>query len=168
MSEWSEFDPEKGPGLLRLNGDFFSGIVARARFAMDVNKLTESPIETLFGVALLTALAGTPYRERVRWGHFSTWKRDDNFIDVVAQYPFGHRFRMDWAILIEGEPAIFIECDGQEFHASEEQIANDRAKDKAAREVGIDLMRFTGSQLHRSDEVCASMVVRRLETLVRA
>lgn len=151
------FQPTEEAGLERVNGAVGNAL-GRIRLAMEVNKVTESPIETLLGVPLLIKLC-VQYPGRFRWGPASMRPASpaSNMVEAVAQYPFA-RYRMDWAVLFDGDPVVFVECDGQEYHSTPEQIANDQAKDEAARAAGIPLLRFTGSQLHRGDDQCAALV----------
>lgn len=83
---------------------------------------------------------------------------------LVAQH-WLDRFRMDFAVVNNGRPCLFIECDGKEFHSTEQQIANDLDKDDAAAKAGIPLMRFTGSSIYRDPKDCCRRVVALLEGL---
>lgn len=160
------FQPSEEAGLERINTDALS-IVALARFAMEVAKITESPIETLFGVAAIRNLRAR-FPECVWWGHASRLGSAPLVdIYIVAQLPW-RNFRIDWAVLYRGDPIIFVECDGREFHTGAEQEARDHARDKVIREAGIEAIRFTGSQLHRSDAQCAALVASFVAARVRA
>jgi hypothetical protein len=68
---------------------------------------------------------------------------------------------MDFAIKVAGvDPGlVFVECDGKEFHSSPAQIARDRLKDKLARDAGIALRRFTGSEINKRGDACAYFIV---------
>jgi very-short-patch-repair endonuclease len=55
-----------------------------------------------------------------------------------------------------------IECDGKEFHSTDEQIANDLAKDALAAKSGILLYRFSGSQIFRELDRCTQQVLKEL------
>jgi very-short-patch-repair endonuclease len=52
------------------------------------------------------------------------------------------------------KPLVLVECDGKEFHSSVDQQANDKLKDAAASRMGIRLIRFTGSEIHRDIDAC--------------
>lgn len=149
--------PPEDRGLHRID-NVFSRAVSAAGLAMAVNAVTESPIETLFGVALLRQLS--VFSNYVWWGH-ATRKSQvvAKPIEVIAQY-WWRNYRIDWAIIIRGEPAIFIECDGQEFHSSEEQQEKDRIRDESIIAAGIEIFRFTGSDLHNNDTACGQLVAR--------
>src|SRR5262249_31954635 len=112
--------------------------LVRAVVAYDLSHQCESPIEVQLGAELKARrLEGDP---------------------VFPQYEWD-RFRMDFAILKDGHhPCVFVECDGKAFHSTPEQIANDRRKDQAAAEAGIDLYRFSGSDIFRNARGCATVV----------
>jgi len=104
----------------------------------------ESPIEVQLGLQLILLLG-------------------DNY-EVIPQFKF-QRFRMDFAIAHKSRAFLFVECDGEKFHSTPEQIANDRRKDAAAKAAGIPLLRFTGKEIHFSAEACALYVRDTLEPL---
>jgi very-short-patch-repair endonuclease len=74
------------------------------------------------------------------------------------------RFRYDLSIKREGQPKPFvlIECDGKEFHSTEEQIAHDLAKDALAAKAGISLLRFSGSEIYRELDRCVVQIFKGL------
>jgi very-short-patch-repair endonuclease len=104
----------------------------------------ESPIEVDFGTRMIKVL-------RVI---------DDDTLSLASQYSIGP-FRYDFAITREGrpQPVILVECDGREFHQSKEQLANDRLKDALARNLRIDLLRFSGSEIYSSLDECITRVL---------
>jgi very-short-patch-repair endonuclease len=108
--------------------------LSRLAFAAELSKRTESPIETMMGLALHEAFLGID-------------------VQILPQYPF-RRFRIDWAVQ-RGKRLAFIECDGAEFHTRPLDVARDRAKDAAAAAAGVKMFRFTGSDIYRGAEVCA-------------
>jgi hypothetical protein len=76
---------------------------------------------------------------------------------------FVHAFG-DWAR--EGGPRppcwrrLIIECDGHDFHErTKEQAAKDRSRDRAATIAGIDVLRFTGSEIWRDPWECAGQII---------
>lgn len=105
----------------------------------------DSPIETLFANVIFRRLRlhGTV---------------------VEPQYKI-KQFRYDFAIILNGhligpqKPAVLIECDGKAFHSSPPQIANDERKNALAKFYGIQLLRFSGSQIYRDPESCAAEVL---------
>lgn len=74
--------------------------------------------------------------------------------ECEPQYVIG-RYRLDFAF-----PAhkLAIECDGQEFHASQEQRERDAERDRFLLKEGWRTMRFTGSQIHRNAISCADEI----------
>lgn len=73
---------------------------------------------------------------------FADWSREDK--------PGG---AMGWNRLI-------VECDGHDFHErTKEQAARDRDRDRQAQLAGIEIFRFTGSELWRDPLGCADQVI---------
>jgi very-short-patch-repair endonuclease len=85
-------------------------------------------------------------------------------IELVSQYKVGG-FRFDFAIYDREAPRLWllVECDGRLFHSTPQQLANDRKKDAYAKSIGVPLLRFSGSAIHRDPQDCADLV---LEALV--
>jgi very-short-patch-repair endonuclease len=118
--------------------------------------VTESPIETIFGAKL--ALALRPVCEELGW-KFSIGAQPDADVSLQPQYPL-QQYRYDFAVLAKGQPLILIECDGKEFHSTEQQQANDRLKDRAALMAGIQLVRFSGSEINNDIDRCIRRTLR--------
>ena len=120
--------------------------------------ITESPIETIFGAKL--ALALRPVCEELGWT-FSVGAQPNADVSLRPQYPL-QQYRYDFAILAKGQPQplILIECDGKEFHSTEQQQANDRLKDKAALMAGVQLVRFSGSEINNDVDRCVRRTLR--------
>ena len=112
---------------------------------------TESPIETIFGAQL--ALALRPFCKDIGW-EFSVGTENDDIV-LHPQFPLA-RFRYDFAVRAKWKlkPLVLVECDGKEFHSSDDQQANDKLKDIAAAGAGIRLIRFTGAEIHREIDAC--------------
>ena len=101
---------------------------------------TESPIEKRLAGAILGWLD----------------HNDIKGVGVGTQMPVGP-YRAD--IVVETHDRILVvECDGQAFHCSEEQIARDKRRDRYFAARGISVMRFTGSEIHRDPRGCAAEV----------
>ena len=65
---------------------------------------------------------------------------------------------MDFAVLGDGFK-IDVECDGHEFHErTKEQAARDRSRDRELTLNGWTVLRFTGSEVHKSAAMCAEQV----------
>lgn len=129
-----------GPGGLIRVGLLGVRLLDEYRIAEALRPLCESPIEVQLGIHLVRLLSGKE-------------------IVSVPQYRW-HRWRMDFALKRpDGPPLLFIECDGRDFHSTSEQQANDRAKDRAARDARIPLMRFTGSAIYNDARACALLAI---------
>lgn len=84
---------------------------------------------------------------------FDGW-RVDFLISVYA----------DWARLDVPRPAgwrrLIVECDGHNFHErTKEQAAKDRNRDRTAQLGGIEVFRFTGSEIWRDPWGCAGQII---------
>lgn len=54
---------------------------------------------------------------------------------------------------------LVVECDGHGYHErTKEQAAKDRSRDRILTSLGLDVFRFTGSELWRDPWACASQV----------
>lgn len=99
--------------------------------------------------------------------------RDQRFITVVGGEPKGEgifvfpqyeigSYRADFIIKARGFNSairvwppkatcmIAVECDGHDFHTSQDQIEYDRVRDAYFKSRGIDTLRFTGAEIHRN------------------
>lgn len=70
----------------------------------------------------------------------------------------------DWAREDQPGPMgwnkLIVECDGHDFHErTKEQAARDRDRDRQAQLAGIEIFRFTGSELWRDPLGCADQVI---------
>ena len=85
---------------------------------------------------------------------------------ITMQVRFGS-YRIDLLVdLWHGGRAarMAVECDGHEFHErTKEQAAHDRKRDRFFLERGLDLMRFTGFEIHRDADALAAQVVNHLK-----
>ena len=75
------------------------------------------------------------------------------------------RYRVDFMIRVAGYPGdddtfIVIECDGYEFHErTKEQAQRDKARDRALIADGIQVIRFTGSEVWQRAGECAEEIL---------
>ena len=131
------FEPVAVPAARVLNS---------AGIAKEIGALCDSEIEVDLAAALTKAL-----------------RIDDPSLSLRHQFQLG-RFLYDLYLKREerSKPLVMIECDGKEFHSTDEQIANDRAKDALAARSGILLLRFSGSQIFRELDRCTQRVLREL------
>lgn len=61
---------------------------------------------------------------------------------------------------IPGWRKLIVECDGHDFHErTKDQAARDRSRDRSATLSGIELLRFTGSELWRDPWGCAGEII---------
>lgn len=59
-----------------------------------------------------------------------------------------------------GWDRLIVECDGHDFHErTKEQAARDRERDRDAQIAGMEIYRFTGSELWRNPLGCAGQVI---------
>jgi hypothetical protein len=118
----------------------------------------ESPIEVQFG----GYLAGTLNRKLAEVGIDLAIDQPRETtkptVFLTPQFIIG-TFRYDFAIVVNGRPAILIECDGKEFHESPEAVENDRLKDEKAKQAGAVMLRFTGSRIYRDLKSCAEEAI---------
>lgn len=162
--EWPSQEGEDPP----TGGDFqklavaTATVIAAAAESYSMAGVTESPIETIFGARF--ALHARRLCEDHGWKFVVGAEPAD--ISLRPQFPL-QRFRYDFAILVRGRPVVLIECDGKDFHSSDEQLANDALKDTAAKEAGFQLLRFPGSQLHRDPDRCVSMAIEAMAAALR-
>ena len=137
----------------------FGAMVARR----SVLPFVESPIEADFAVAVIN-LAMVNKIDLV----FSPRDIASEFrattVLLVPQWRLSG-FRYDFMMRhINGRVAL-IECDGKEFHSTEEQIANDKRKNEAAVTANMDLFRINGAELHYRHHDCGAEVLRFLGAL---
>jgi len=116
---------------------------------------TESPIEVQFGGYLAGTLSRTLKEVGIEFEIGDPKPRLRPTVFLCPQYVVG-KFRYDFALVVNGKAAVLIECDGKDFHSSDEAIANDRAKDLKAAEIGAVIRRYTGSQIFRDLKECAN------------
>lgn len=157
---WPNLDePEEVP-----TGDFIplgAAMVKAIDYAAEsfaMSGVTESPIETIFGAKL--ALVLRPVCEDLGW-NFSIGARSDADVWLQPQYPL-QQYRYDFAVLAKGQPQplILIECDGKEFHSTDQQQANDRRKDEAALNARVLLVRFSGAEINSDIDRCIRRTLR--------
>ena len=126
-----------------MHRERWQGVNFTAR-AGDGDEKAESPIET----KLLQALRG--------WMEFAGVS---GFV-LRAQVKVGP-YRAD--IMIEDQRAdytrkLVVECDGREFHNSEQQVERDKRRDRWFAANDMPVMRFTGSEIHRDARGCAAQI----------
>lgn len=132
-----------------------------ARYRLQDLDMCESPIERIFGAALLLSL-------ELAWrgGCVLCSPADESRLAekhellVMPQYPWKN-YRIDFVIRMPnfGKQFVFIECDGHDFHErTPDQAARDRAKDREIQAEGIPILRFTGREIYRDLGRCVDQV----------
>jgi very-short-patch-repair endonuclease len=77
------------------------------------------------------------------WSEGRIWRGGGKYSDVAP----------GWRKLV-------VECDGHDFHErTKEQVARDKARDRAIVSAGYDVFRFSGSEIWRDPLGCAGQVV---------
>lgn len=125
----------------------------------------ESPIEQLLTIALVDDLKG--FQALVDMGYIKAWR-------VLPQEPIKTphgNYRVDFLVTItmpdESVLRLVVECDGHDYHErTKEQAARDKSRDRALTEIGIRVLRFTGSEIWRDPWECAEQVVRVAESMI--
>jgi very-short-patch-repair endonuclease len=142
--EWPDLRPptEFATDDLKPLFSFLPPLVDKLALAVGIAPDCESPIEVELGVQFLNALRAIG---------------DDDF-RLVPQRELGP-YRYDFGITRQGKLIGLIECDGKEFHSTDDQLANDRAKDKLAAETGVRMFRFSGSEIFRDSKACVREVL---------
>jgi hypothetical protein len=60
---------------------------------------------------------------------------------------------------------IVVECDGFAFHSNKKTFTTDRQRDRALRAAGYDVLRFSGSEIHRDPITASSELFKELSDL---
>jgi hypothetical protein len=140
----------------------------------------ETPIERLLYAAihLFVAHCEDEYFTHVRLVSaeaFNSWK-DNESIDLQHLYITSQDnvagWRADFVVHVfadwsrtenpgqKGWNRLIVECDGHDFHErTKEQAARDRDRDRQAQLAGIEIFRFTGSEIWRDPLGCATQVL---------
>jgi very-short-patch-repair endonuclease len=121
---------------------FIPAVLELCATAFAIRPSCESPIEVMLGARLTVALQ----------------KIEESRLSLSFQYPLG-RYRYDFAITREEKLVALVECDGKEFHSTEAQISSDRAKDKLARQNGVPIYRFSGSEIFKNEKECVLLIL---------
>lgn len=117
----------------------------------------ESPIERLLLAPLMFI------RPACLHGRYEGPADREREARLFAQYPVGGR-RLDFAYIVTPlteawEIRLGIECDGQDFHSSVEQRANDNSRTiEIVEEDAFNVVRFSGRQIMDDPRACAQRV----------
>jgi very-short-patch-repair endonuclease len=129
-----------------------------------LNKACESPIEVALGAAIL--VADQLDHPNMRNGLILSGVNEVDFFRedlalLIPQFPFDG-YRIDFALRLPKYrfQYLLVECDGHDFHErTKEQAARYRAKDRYAQHMGMPILRFTGSEIHKDAGACAFQVL---------
>jgi very-short-patch-repair endonuclease len=82
-------------------------------------------------------------------------------IGMTLQAKVG-RYRLDFLLglrVLDSIKWLVVECDGHDWHdRTKEQAAADRSRDRELQTDGLDVFRFTGSEIWNDSEFCAREV----------
>lgn len=136
------------------------------------NNLWESPIEQKLGCALYAMAisdlslpfickGGSSTLEELESLVSATVKKDKQpLILMLTQQPIGN-YRVDMLIMakrtIRSEIIkIVVESDGHDFHEkTKQQASKDKKRDRELSKLGLRVLRFTGSEIHKNPFNCA-------------
>lgn len=113
-----------------------------------------SPIEVLMGIVFDSFMRRIVYRNQLR---------------VQKQVNVGP-YTADFIISVEDEtstlPKIDFECDGHDFHErTKEQAEHDKKRDRYFQQNGYIVFRYTGREIWRDPESCATEAFEHLRLL---
>lgn len=144
-------------------GEILPTVIEKLAIATSIAPLTESPIEVLFGTEAVKFYQAL-YKDHPTMKFLRCLQAEENTVVgdhtlLMPQYKW-NSFRIDWVVKISflKQPYFCVECDGREFHSSEQQVLRDRARDEAIRSAGMQIFRFTGSELDRNPLACVKLV----------
>lgn len=129
-----------------------------ARIESTLSRLCQSPIEIALGLAIVLC-------DRIENGSiFSTvciagpnerWPEDSRLL--IPQFPVGRK-RIDFLFSDGLGKAVFIECDGHDFHErTRSQARSDRSRDRLLQKT-YPVLRFTGSEIFADAMACADEI----------
>lgn len=133
----------------------------------------ESPIETIFAVAVLSAhdARGPVFELATRTdGALLTLLATsrDGRLTFTAQHEvkLGRKaYRLDFT-LISDQRRVVVELDGHAYHASKAARSADAGRDLALTKAGWTPVRFTGSDIWRDADGCAAKVLDLMDVTV--
>jgi very-short-patch-repair endonuclease len=135
-----------------------------------------SPIETAFLSALLDLAPRKGIKVHLRYGFRGMdetpepcqgdctieARGTENAEMIVFPQAVVHGYRLDFMVALRASVviAVDIECDGHEWHErTQQQAAYDRARDRDLLRHGFPTIRYTGSEIHRDPDQCASNAI---------
>lgn len=109
-----------------------------------------SPIEA----ELLMALVESGWTAEVY--RLGAWEMVPQCTVVVGE----KTYRLDFAFFGPDDARIAVETDGHGWHHTPEQMGRDRARDRALTLAGWKILRFTGTEVHRTPAACVADIAR--------
>jgi very-short-patch-repair endonuclease len=124
-----------------------------------LSEIVESPIEQILGGYLLTITNG--YVE-VGFDCFPGAFSDPDWATYFRCQQVVYDYRVDFLFktTLRGDYRILVvECDGHDFHdRTKMQASRDRSRDRRLKREGIEVVRFTGSEIYYQPEAYAAEV----------
>jgi very-short-patch-repair endonuclease len=142
----------------------------------EMEAVTDSPIEAALASAMVRLSRSHPFKGMVHFvskgGLLSTEAMRDAFANDAARgservfvYPqvkIG-QYRVDFLVVqlaSAGEARCFIvACDGRDYHTKEDQIARDKARDRALQALALKVFRFTATEIWDDPELLARFIL---------
>jgi very-short-patch-repair endonuclease len=126
------------------------------------DEVCESPIEKSFAHAFTDHSRVYTSRQKEIPDDFFSMKREyyRESVLLIPQLKV-NRYRLDFAVLFTAMGSLqkwAIECDGQLWHSSTEQVSKDLKRDAYLKNYGWRTLRFTGGALHYRGEEIADRV----------
>jgi len=81
--------------------------------------------------------------------------------NIEQQWPVG-AYRIDIAVRFQGK-TVAVECDGNQYHRSEEQIRADMERQAVLERTGLRFIRIRGSEYYRDPQMTMEKVKKELE-----
>jgi very-short-patch-repair endonuclease len=144
-----------------------SAELALERLPLDQLAKCESPIERLLLCALWMRGSWTRRLDLTMAPHFDGLCMDarERSAAVIAPQVVVGPYRVDFMLAMffsADEPLglVAVECDGHDFHEkTKEQAARDKARDRDLQMRGIQVFRYTGSEIWRDARACADEIL---------
>lgn len=129
-------------------------------------KKSESPIEVLMFNSLMYSGDVTLVMDGD--------KPEGEGVFLLPQAKIG-KYRADLYLLVKAYPEgkriyppkleyrCIVECDGAAFHTEEHQVLHDMKRDEYMKSKGIDVYRFTGSEIYKHGDALAKDLVKTIK-----
>ncbi|ALN73550.1 endonuclease domain-containing protein [Aureimonas sp. AU20] len=157
------------------NGFFQSLIDYNADLAYELEEqfeqYCESPIEVAFGVAFVMAARSAGVDVEIFPKSQANLRSGSKAVFYITPQVDLLGYRADFVAglyIANDKKMVVVECDGHAFHnITKETVSRDRRRDREMQAAGWRVLRFTGSDIHRSAFDCADEVMRNLLTMHR-